>query len=81
MYDEKERLDICGEVLKVARGGANKTKIVYQANLNFKIVEKYLTRLENGDLLREKAGIYVTTSRGSRFLEQYSLLINSVSLV
>ena len=74
-------LDICGEVLRVARGGAKKTRIVYQANLNFKIVEKYLARLENGDLLREERGIYVTTSRGSRFLEQYSQLINSVNLV
>jgi len=71
-------LDICGEVLTVARGGARKTRIVYQANLNFRIVEKYLARLEGGDLLREDGGIYVTTDRGTSFLEQYSLLKNSV---
>jgi len=38
-------LDICADILKVAKTGAKKTQIVYQANLNFKIVKKYLQRL------------------------------------
>ncbi|EMR73165.1 hypothetical protein MCGE09_00002, partial [Thaumarchaeota archaeon SCGC AB-539-E09] len=37
--------------LKVAQTGAKKTQIVYQANLNFKIVKKYLNRLIDKGLL------------------------------
>jgi predicted transcriptional regulator len=34
-------LEICADILRVARRGAKKTQIVYEANLNFKIVKKY----------------------------------------
>jgi len=70
-------LDICADILKVAQTGAKKTQIVYQANLNFKIVKKYLERLiENGLLdAQEETRFYLTTSRGYDFLEQYNELI------
>ncbi len=65
-------IDICARILEVSRMGAKKTQIVYQANLNFKIVEKYLKRLIDGGLLKSAGGrLYVTTAKGSRFLEQY----------
>ena len=69
-------LDICADILKVSKAGAKKTHIVYRANLNFKIVKKYLRRLiDNGFLLdRSDNGIFVTTERGSDFLEQYARL-------
>ena len=69
-------LDICADILKVSKAGAKKTHIVYKANLNFKIVKKYLRRLiDNGFLLdRSDNGIFVTTERGSDFLEQYARL-------
>ncbi len=69
-------LDICADILKVSRAGAKKTHIVYRANLNFKIVKKYLSRLiDNGFLLDgSENGIFVTTERGSDFLEQYARL-------
>ncbi len=44
-------LDICADILTAARAGAKKTHIVYGANLNFKLVRKYLRRLiENAHL-------------------------------
>ncbi|MBC8224186.1 transcriptional regulator [Candidatus Bathyarchaeota archaeon] len=69
-------LDICADILKVSKAGAKKTHIVYRANLNFKIVKKYLSRLiDNGFLMdRSDNGIFVTTERGSDFLEQYARL-------
>jgi predicted transcriptional regulator len=69
-------LDICADILKVSKAGAKKTHIVYRANLNFKIVKKYLSRLiDNGFLLDgSENGIFVTTERGSDFLEQYARL-------
>lgn len=70
-------LDICADILKIAQTGAKKTQIVYQANLNFKIVKKYLDRLiDNGLLLnQDEARFYMTTHRGTDFLEQYRELI------
>ena len=70
-------LNICADILKVAQTGAKKTQIVYQANLNFKIVKKYLERLiENGLLdTQEETRFYLTTPRGYDFLEQYNELI------
>jgi predicted transcriptional regulator len=69
-------LDICADILKVSKAGAKKTHIVYRANLNFKIVKKYLSRLiDNGYLLDgSDSGVFVTTERGSDFLEQYARL-------
>ena len=69
-------LDICADILKVSKAGAKKTHIVYRANLNFKIVKKYLSRLiDNGYLLDgSDSGVFVTHDRGSDFLEQYARL-------
>ena len=75
-------LDICADILQVAKAGAKKTQIVYQANLNFKIVKKYLTRLiETGmlDTVEDKR-LYTTTNRGMDFLEQYNELIVPIKL-
>lgn len=69
-------LDICADILKVSKAGAKKTHIVYRANLNFKIVKKYLSRLIDNGFLMDGSdhGIFVTTDRGSDFLEQYARL-------
>ncbi len=71
-------LDICADILRVAQGGALKTRIVYQANLNFKIVKGYLQRLiANGMLDTNQEGrLFVTTSMGVDFLERYRALMS-----
>jgi predicted transcriptional regulator len=69
-------LDICADILKVAKSGAKKTHIVYQANLNFTLVKKYLKRLINSGFIEDNndGELYITTQRGFKFLEQYSKL-------
>lgn len=67
----RNEMDICADVLRIARGGARKTRIVYAGNLNFKIVKRYLSRLMEPGLLVFRDGIYVTTDMGVRFLEFY----------
>ena len=67
-------IDICADVLRIARGGAGKTRIVYAANLNFKIVKRYLLRLMEHGLLVSSDGIYSTTVIGLTFLEVYCRL-------
>jgi predicted transcriptional regulator len=73
-------LDICAEILQIAKDGAKKTRIVYSANLNFKIVEKYLRRLiENGllDMMDERR--FITTRKGAQFLKQYRILVEPMN--
>lgn len=70
-------LDICADILEVARIGAKKTHIVYKANLNFRIVERYLRWLMGRGLLERRGGrIYMTTAEGLKFLERYRELVN-----
>lgn len=70
-------LEICADILRVARRGAKKTQIVYEANLNFKIVKKYLRRLIENGLLHnsEKEKLFFTTNKGDDFIQQYSELV------
>ncbi len=64
-------LDICADILQVARTGAKKTHLVYKANLNFEIVKKYLSRLSENRLISSENGHYVTTEEGMKFLDNY----------
>ena len=64
-------LDICADLLNVAQSGAKKTQLVYKANLNFKIIKKYIARLSQYGFLEAEKGQYFTTDKGNRFLNQY----------
>jgi predicted transcriptional regulator len=76
-YVRRNNLDIFADILKAARRGARKTRIVYQANLNFKIVENYLRNLIlMGYLEPGGEGVYVTTSKGIEFLQRYEELLS-----
>jgi len=71
----RDKIDIIADILKVALHGAKKTHIVYKANLNFTVLKKYIIRLEeNGLLTKINGGHYMTTQKGSQFLEQYMKL-------
>jgi len=76
-------MEICHDILKVTQGGARKTRIVYRANLNFKIVKKYLQRLLEGDLIeyREDVSRYFTTERGNYWMTSYSYIVSPMKLI
>ncbi len=82
MNDTKRRndLDIVADILQVARAGAKKTQIVYQANLNFKIVKGYLKRLIDNKMLRHDAPHYYTTETGTTYLSRYKALTGLIPL-
>jgi predicted transcriptional regulator len=67
----RNNIDICADILNVAKSGAKKTQLVYKANLNFKIIKKYITRLSEYGFLESERGQYFTTDKGNRFLVQY----------
>lgn len=66
--EKRCRLEIAGDILDIARVGARKTAIVYKANLNFKIVKRYLERLLRTGNLRQEGPFYFTTPKGLDFL-------------
>jgi predicted transcriptional regulator len=61
---KRSRHQIISEILEICRNGANKTRIVYQANLNFRTVNPYLKVLIENRLLDVDQGIYQTTREG-----------------
>ncbi len=73
-------MDICRDILKVTQEGARKTRIVYQANLNFNIVKRYLERLTRGGLIeyREDVRMYFTTEPGNWFVVQYETALDII---
>jgi len=71
----RSRVDIIIDILEVAMEGANKTGIVYKANLNFKLVDEFLNLLQEYGLMENKldgdAKIkYITTEKGKMFLKK-----------
>jgi len=53
----------------VAKDGANKTGIVYGANLNFKIIKPHLERLKKAGLIKQEDKVFKTTEKGFEYLE------------
>ncbi|WP_292487005.1 winged helix-turn-helix domain-containing protein [Methanohalobium sp.] len=62
-------MDISEEILNAAIEGAKKTHLVYSANLNFDIINKYLDMLEEKGLIEKEGNLYVTTEKGKKFQE------------
>jgi len=69
---KRNREEIISQILNVCKNGAIKTRVVYQANLNFKTVEPYLDLLIKNNLLEVQNGektMYETTEKGESLLE------------
>lgn len=70
---KRSRQEIFSQILDICLTGANKTKIVYQANLNFRTVNPYLEILiKNQHLIETGQGaqiLYKTTPKGTYLLE------------
>jgi len=69
---KRNREEIISQILNVCKDGAIKTRVVYQANLNFKTVEPYLDLLIKNNLLELQNGektMYETTEKGESLLE------------
>lgn len=67
-------MDITIAILKIAMDGAKKTQIVYGANLNSTIANKYLARLEEKKLIEQKGNLFVTTDKGRMYKDMASEL-------
>jgi len=71
---KRSRHTIISQILDICRGGASKTRIVYQANLNFRTVNPYIDLLIKNNLIEAKRGnrvLYETTERGEALREDF----------
>jgi len=70
----RNSIEIGASILQVARESAKKTRIMYNANLSYGQLNRYLQLLTTSGLLAHdspKRG-YKTTERGILYLRQYS---------
>jgi len=74
----RDKMQIMISILDTCTKGANKTRIVYQVNLNFRTVRPYLELLEKSGLIEVKdvknngSVLYETTQKGTELIENYS---------
>ena len=66
----RNNYQISRDILALAIGGVNKTRIVYGANLNFKIAKPYLADLIVRGLIVQDGALYHTTGEGRAFIHQ-----------
>lgn len=65
-------MEIVADILSVARRGAKKTQIMYQANLSYKLLTSYLKYvIDMGLVGMEDGDTYQLTDKGSDFLQEF----------
>lgn len=79
---KRSREEILAQILNTCQEGASKTRVVYQANLNFKTVNFYLETLIGNNLLEVRTGknvLYETTQKGANLLESINRISENLS--
>ena len=79
---KRNRNEIISEILNICITGSSKTRVVYQANLNFRTVDPYLQLLIKIDLIRITQGrhiLYETTEKGRSLMETINQVHNTLS--
>ena len=73
MGNYRGRLDIIADILNVALKNAKKTQIMYQANLSYKVMQKYLAEITSAQLIafEDESQSYLLTEKGREFLDAY----------
>lgn len=69
------------KILEISGNGANKTRIVYEANLNFKEASRYLDMLISEGLVIKKGkdqAIYKTSKKGLEVLKKSKKFMDSM---
>jgi predicted transcriptional regulator len=73
----RSNLKIICDMLCVATERCRKTKIMYDAHLNFQILEKYLKNLLKSNLIKiVDDNYYLVTLKGKDFIKKYKNYVN-----
>ncbi len=71
MGKNRDRLSIVASILDAANSGASKTRIMFRANLSFKLLEKYMDSVVSASLVRVEGSTYFVTELGKEFLRRF----------
>jgi predicted transcriptional regulator len=72
MSKYRDRLQIIASILLIASRRAKKTQIMYQANLSYKLLCRYLSEVQDAGLVCfENEECYVLTAKGKEFLNKH----------
>ena len=73
MGSYRGKLDIIADILNIASRNAKKTQIMYQANLSYKVLQRYLTEIMEASLISFESAkqYYMLTPKGREFLDAY----------
>jgi predicted transcriptional regulator len=81
---KRSRDMIISKILDICTGGAHKTRIVYQANLNFRTVNPYIELLTNNGMIDPKTDgklvIYETTARGFALMDNFKQIQDGLNI-
>ena len=70
----RNAMEIVVNILEEARGGINKTRLVYRTNLNFLLIQRYIDYLTTKGLMEVRnnpSPTYATTEKGLALLEEF----------
>jgi len=68
----RDRLQIVADILSITGNGAKKTQIMYQANLSYKLLCRYLSDVVKADLICLKdSDCFMLTKKGQDFLARF----------
>jgi len=69
----RDRFDIIADILYVASRDAKKTQIMYQANLSYKVLQRYLYDILDSSLVtfEKHKQCYTLTGKGQEYLDAY----------
>ena len=74
----RSKADIVKEILELCSTPVNKTAIVYQCNLNFKIVKRYISWCFINGWLQKIENKYQTTNLGTTYLDILIPVVNNL---
>ena len=71
-------LEIMAEILSLCKQPQTKTRVMYDTNLSWRMLQKYLSQLQSRGLLEEvhySLTKYSTTRKGLKFVEKWRELV------
>ena len=73
MRTYRGRFDIIADILKITKKNPKKTQIMYQTNLSYKVLQKYLNNIIKSAMItfQENNHRFSLTTKGQIFLDAY----------
>jgi len=72
---KRDRTQVTADMLRACLNGATRTQIVYRANLNFKVLKIYLSRLVPAELVELIDRRYFTTDAGREYIYHAEMVV------